>query len=148
MIILGVSALGGGTPGGNGTAKRDELSRRQAEGGFVGGSGGENPASCSNAAVFSIVDGQLTDGTGLVRVDPGVDFIEFGTSDTGSITRRWALDGTTVGWFNTEFFGGQAGFCTVPGGQVYVTFGEPSTFPADCVEASITSFQGKLAPHH
>ena len=155
MILLGVQTSTG--PGSGGDDDDDDnnnnnrtrravpnLFKRQTSGGFVGGGdAATNPTSCSQANLFLVFDGQLVDGSGAVRVDPGVPYIEFATQPTGSISTTFSLVDGRVRWFNETFFGGEAGFCRVPGGQVYITFSAPEFWPAGCRLASVTSFQGK-----
>ncbi|RYO99862.1 hypothetical protein DL764_006684 [Monosporascus ibericus] len=130
-IVLGI--VGG--PNANNT-KRD-LAARQASGSFIGGAGPINPESCAAATVFELVDGELISGGQAVRVDPGLSFTEFQVSPTGSISTFFGVAAGALVWVNDAFSGGQAGFCQVPSGQVYITFAGPDFAPAGCEPVTI-----------
>ncbi|KAK8103736.1 uncharacterized protein PG998_010769 [Apiospora kogelbergensis] len=123
--------------------KRDlsELYRRQSLGGFVGGAGPINPASCSDATPFNLTQGRLTSGGQAVATDPGVPFMAIRVTPGGSISTTFTVVNGILAWYNPAFFGGQAGFCQVASGQVFATFGAPGTGPAGCGTVSVVVYR-------
>ncbi|RYP66941.1 hypothetical protein DL771_007515 [Monosporascus sp. 5C6A] len=130
-IVLGI--VGG--PNANNTKRG--LAARQASGSFIGGAGPINPDSCAEATKFELVDEELISGGQAVSVDPGLSFTEFEVSSTGSISTVLGVVAGTLVWANDAFSGGQAGFCQVPSGQVYITFAGPDFAPSSCEPVTI-----------
>ncbi|RYP84711.1 hypothetical protein DL770_005163 [Monosporascus sp. CRB-9-2] len=130
-VILGIVG------GPNANNRKRGLAARQVSGGFVGGAGPINPESCADATAFEFVDGELISGGQAVRVDPGLSFREFEVSPTGSISTFFGVAAGTLVWANDAFSGGQAGFCQVPSGQVYITFAGSDFAPAGCLPVTL-----------
>ncbi|KAK7914854.1 hypothetical protein PG985_012557, partial [Apiospora marii] len=123
--------------------KRDfaEMYRRQSLGGFIGGAGPVNPVSCSDATPFNLTQGRLESGGQFIATEPNVPFIEMKVVPAGSISTTFTVVNGVLFWYNAAFVGGQAGFCQVPSGQVYATFGGTGTGPAGCNTVSIVAYQ-------
>ncbi|KAK9418583.1 putative WSC domain-containing protein [Seiridium unicorne] len=110
-----------------------DLAKRQAtDGGFVGGAAPINPDSCNDATPFNLTNGRFGSGGQFVATNPGIAYKEFRVSPTGSISTTFTVSNGVLAWYNDVFYGGQAGFCQVPSGQIFVTFGIPGTEPVDC----------------
>ncbi|KAM0809416.1 putative WSC domain-containing protein [Seiridium cardinale] len=110
-----------------------DLAKRQAtDGGFVGGAAPTNPDSCNDATPFNLTNGRLGSGGQFVATNPGIAYKEFKVSPTGSISTTFTVSNGVLAWYNDVFYGGQAGFCQVPSGQIFITFGIPGTEPVDC----------------
>ncbi|KAK6084518.1 hypothetical protein SCUP234_03307 [Seiridium cupressi] len=110
-----------------------DLAKRQAtDGGFVGGAAPINPDSCNDATPFNLTNGRFGSGGQFVATNPGIAYKEFRVSPTGSISTTFTVFNGVLAWYNDVFYGGQAGFCQVPSGQIFVTFGIPGTEPVDC----------------
>ncbi|KAK9776481.1 hypothetical protein SCAR479_06804 [Seiridium cardinale] len=110
-----------------------DLAKRQAtDGGFVGGAAPINPDSCNDATPFNLTNGRLGSGGQFVATNPGIAYKEFKVSPTGSISTTFTVSNGVLAWYNDVFYGGQAGFCQVPSGQIFITFGIPGTEPVDC----------------
>ncbi|KAK6199846.1 hypothetical protein LQW54_009828 [Pestalotiopsis sp. IQ-011] len=145
-FIFGVLADGGAARNRT-AAKRSlesngmtNLDRRQSDGGFIGGAGPANPASCSDASGFDLTDGQLTSGGELVATEPGVASMVLRVSPAGgSINTTLAVVGGVLHWFNDAFYGGEAAFCQDAGGRVNVVFTEGGA-PAGCAEVSVIAY--------
>ncbi|KAK7750440.1 hypothetical protein SLS62_007629 [Diatrype stigma] len=113
------------------------LTKRQGGAGFVGGAGPVNPTSCTDATVFTLVDGVLGVGGEAISTDPGVAFMAFAVGD-GSISVTFTVVDGVLYWYNAAFVGGVAGFCQVPAsGQVYATFSTPDVVPLGCVPVQL-----------
>ncbi|KAI0125184.1 hypothetical protein BJ170DRAFT_636763 [Xylariales sp. AK1849] len=116
------------------------LSKRQATGGFIGAAGPVNPASCSDATLFNLTNGQLTSGGEAVATDPGVAYIELRVMPAGTISTTFSISGGVLHWFNAAFTNGQATFCQVPTGQVYAVFVPLANGPVGCTQVSLLAF--------
>ncbi|KAI1335317.1 hypothetical protein F5Y15DRAFT_419983 [Xylariaceae sp. FL0016] len=117
------------------------LRRQATDGGFIGGAGPVNPASCDDATLFSLTNGELRSGGQPIATDPGVAYIPIHVNPTASISTTFSVVNGILHWYNTAFAGGEAGFCQVASGQVYATFAAPSTFPAGCAVVSIVVYE-------
>lgn len=120
--------------------------RRQSSG-FVGNAGVNNPAECSQATQFTIIDGELTSGGQKVSTNPGVAAAPLAVSPTvGLITRTWGIVDDELLWVNAAFAGGQTTFCldSTTRKVFFVTTGA-GTEPAGCTPVSLTPLFGKLA---
>lgn len=144
-FIFGVLADGGAAR--NRTAKRSlqnagifNLDRRQSGGGFIGGAGPANPASCSDASGFNLTDGQLTSGGELVATEPGVNSMVLRVSPAGgSINTTLAVVGGVLHWFNDAFYRGEAAFCQDADGRVNLVFSQGGA-PVGCAEVSVVAY--------
>lgn len=144
-ILQNRGAAANGTPMLS-TSIPDTDRRRQAVdggGGFVGGAGPVNPASCGDATRFHLTDGQLLSGGEPVAVDPGVASMPLRVGTGGSISTTFSVAGGVLSWTNASFSGGQAGFCQMPDGQVYIVFVPEVQWPTGCVAVSVMVHEGE-----
>lgn len=119
------------------------LSKRQT--GFYVNSEGIITSDCTNAPVYGIRNGVLTASmNNLVyyySTDPGVPYSPFIPSLTpGSITTSFsATNKGMLVWFNSEFYNGQAQFCSLANGTVYAVFQQDAA-PAGCLIIQLNLF--------
>ncbi|KAI0805494.1 hypothetical protein GGR55DRAFT_279287 [Xylaria sp. FL0064] len=114
--------------------------RRQSVGGFVGGAGPNNPNSCTDATLFGIRSGQLLAGGQTVSTDAGVAYMQFKFDPAGSISRTFTIINGYLHWYNDQFTGGQAQFCQVTDGTVYILFRGDNSGPANCQRVDIVTY--------
>ncbi|KAI3338018.1 hypothetical protein F4824DRAFT_96598 [Ustulina deusta] len=120
--------------------------RRQWVGGFVGGAGHNNPKTCDEASLFGVRSGQLLSGGQPIATNPGVAFTTFKAMPAGRISRIFAILNGYLHWFNEQFTGGEAEFCQVPDGTVYITFRGDNSGPANCQRVDIVTYFGTSYP--
>ncbi|KAF5227717.1 hypothetical protein FAUST_11595 [Fusarium austroamericanum] len=96
---------------------------KRAPGRFVGGS--DTVEICTNAAVFTLADGQLLDNEDPVSYNgnPYEQFGGQGSPPDGAITREFASVNGVLTFSSRSLPGNSAGFCQDGSGQVYMTFG-------------------------
>ncbi|CAG1984229.1 unnamed protein product [Fusarium graminearum] len=96
---------------------------KRAPGRFVGGS--DTVEICTNAAVFTLADGQLLDNEDPVYYNgnPYEQFGGQGSPPDGAITREFASVNGVLTFSSRSLPGNSAGFCQDGSGQVYMTFG-------------------------
>ncbi|KAF9881772.1 hypothetical protein CkaCkLH20_00918 [Colletotrichum karsti] len=140
-IIRDISGLIERADLGNGAAPLPSIPaghnrKRQVTGGFLDTDPGTTTtANCGDAASFSLNNfGQLEVNGQVLSTNPGTPFIALRPiTPQGSITVTFSLNNGALTWSNDAFFGGQAGFCQDPTGQVYATFADPAiAYPANC----------------
>ncbi|CEI70680.1 hypothetical protein FVEN_g834 [Fusarium venenatum] len=110
---------------------------KRAPGRFIGGN--DAVEICTNAAVFSLADGQL-----LVNGDPvyyaGEPYEQLGGQGPppdGAVTREFTNVNGLLAFSSSSLPGNSAGFCQDDSGQVYITFGSS---PPGCDPVSISVY--------
>ncbi|KAF2964240.1 hypothetical protein GQX73_g9331 [Xylaria multiplex] len=127
--------------------------RRQSFGGFIGGAAPSNPSSCDKATLFGIRGGRLVSGTQSVATDPGVPYIPFRVSPTGSISTTFTIINGLLHWYNAAFTGGEAVFCQTVDGAVYAELLGDAPGPAGCRRVDIVTYfvtqcvNGQIVPN-
>ena len=92
--------------------------------------------------MFGVRSGQLLSGGQPVSTDPGVDFIPFAVNRAGSITRTFTIIDGKLHWYNDLFLDGEAHFCQVNSGDVFITFNGDEFGPIDCTRVDIVVYYG------
>ncbi|OBS22941.1 hypothetical protein FPOA_09262 [Fusarium poae] len=107
---------------------------KRAPGRFIGGN--DAVEICTNAAVFSLADGQLLDNGDPVYYagEPYEQFGGQGPPPDGAITREFTTVNGLLTFSSSSLPGNGAGFCRDDSGQVYITFGSS---PPGCDPVSI-----------
>ncbi|KAF4449059.1 hypothetical protein F53441_7603 [Fusarium austroafricanum] len=113
--------------------------KKRATGGFVGAN---NPDICTFASVFNLAEGRLFSGGLPIFYDSGEEFKVLdgqsgGSLTSSSITRTFETIDQALVFRNSGLPNGQAGFCQVSSGQVYVTFG---TQPLGCEPVTLVVY--------
>ncbi|KAG5659189.1 hypothetical protein KAF25_000391 [Fusarium avenaceum] len=109
---------------------------KRATGGFVGV---DNPDVCTFAAVFTLAEGKLFDG-GVPVYYSGEDYKDLAGQDIpsgDSITTTFTASGGILVFRNSGLPKGDAGFCQVSNGQVYITF---TAGPPGCVPVNLAVY--------
>jgi hypothetical protein len=137
MIDLGIGGSGGegSNTGGNSNNMTRRYYKRQSSTVFLNIDGASNAQNCSMASSLSLTDNELSFGSQMISTDPGVAFQLFqGSPVVLSITRTFLVINGSLQWQSPFFAGGQAIFCIVPSGQIYVEFQGPTdpAYPANC----------------
>ncbi|KAI0434825.1 hypothetical protein F5Y09DRAFT_189622 [Xylaria sp. FL1042] len=114
--------------------------RRQSVGGFVGGAGPNNPNSCTDATLFGVRSGQLIVGSQPVATNPGVAYMKFTVQPAGTISRTFTIINGYLHWYNDQFTGGEAQFCQVTDGTVFILFRGDNSGPANCQRVDIATY--------
>lgn len=116
---------------------------KRATRGFVGIG---NPDVCTFAAVFTLAEGKLLDG-GVPVYYSGEDYKDLAGQDIpsgDSITTTFTASGGNLVFRNSGLPNGDASFCQVSNGQVYITF---TTGPPGCVPVNLAVYDGKHTIH-
>ncbi|OHF02189.1 hypothetical protein CORC01_02469 [Colletotrichum orchidophilum] len=136
-----LAGFAGGAPQPSTPASRHRsINKRQTAGGFIDTNAAPIVSDCGVAATFSLNTlGQLVVDDLVISMNPGTPFIPLRPiSPPGSVTVTFSLNNGALTWANANFFGGQAGFCQDPSGQVYATFADPSvSYPANCAPVQL-----------
>ncbi|KIL90051.1 hypothetical protein FAVG1_06789 [Fusarium avenaceum] len=109
---------------------------KRATRGFVGI---DNPDVCTFAAVFTLAEGKLLDG-GVPVYYSGEDYKDLagqGNPSGGSVTTTFTASGGNLVFRNSGLPNGDAGFCQVSNGQVYITF---TAGPPGCVPVNLAVY--------
>lgn len=117
--------------------------QKRATRGFVGIG---NPDVCTFAAVFTLAEGELFDG-GVPVYYSGEDYKDLAGQDVpsgDSITTTFTSSGGILVFRNSGLPNGDASFCQVSNGQVYITF---TTGPPGCVPVNLAVYDGKHTIH-
>ena len=110
---------------------------RKRQNAYLAGSG-QATDSCTNAVVYSLVNGQLfansSSGSEQFSMDPGVPYANFTPSSTpGSVTTVFSVDSqNNLLWSNTNFYNNQARFCVMPDDSLVSVFDSPELAPDGC----------------
>jgi hypothetical protein len=118
---------------------------QKRQNGFYMNANGTVSNDCSSAPVYSITNGTLTATMNNVvyyySTNPGVPYAPFVPSQTpGSITTSFsATSNGQLSWFNSQFYNGQAQFCSLNNGTVYAVFQQDAT-PNGCMFIQLTLF--------
>jgi hypothetical protein len=129
------------------TRNRNQLvkvKRQEQDEGFIDGTGASNPASCNDAAPFSLINGQLRVNDQTVGTDPGVAFAPIRASREGSILEAFSVTNGILSWTNEIFYGGRAGFCRDNTGETYATFVSNPIGLVNCTTVNLLVLLGKL----
>ncbi|KAF5696911.1 hypothetical protein FGLOB1_13164 [Fusarium globosum] len=106
--------------------QKRRLNKREV-GRFVGDG---SPDTCTSASTFNLAQGQLFKNGNPIFYS-GEEFKQLegqGAPPSDAVTKGFASTGTSLSFRNEELPNGEAGFCQISNGQVYVTFS--STPPA------------------
>ena len=106
---------------------------QRRQGGSSGFVGGDNSTVCTDAAVYSIINGQLYQNNQVYSASPGVAYEVFAPLPTqGNITTTFSVlqDGSLI-WTNGAFFNGAAQFCVFENGTLVAVF-QDGTSIAGC----------------
>lgn len=121
----------------------EKNSRRQATSGtFVSGQGGATQ-SCSNASVYTLVNGNLYSNTSSGALQfgttPGTPYANFTPSaNPGTIVTTFGVDSENhLLWSNTLFPDHSASFCVLSDNTIVAVF-ETSAGPQNCLYISLT----------
>ncbi|KAI1060453.1 hypothetical protein LB506_007032 [Fusarium annulatum] len=120
--------------------QRRDVEKREAEG-FVGA---DNPDVCTFALTSNLAAGQLFVG-GLPTFYAGENYKALGVQDGGSfpqdaITKTFGTTGQNLIFRNSGLPNGEAGFCQVSSGQMYITF---TASPPGCVPVTLGVYGGE-----
>ncbi|RSL85641.1 hypothetical protein CEP51_003222 [Fusarium floridanum] len=122
----------------------EEERKRQQRGirGFINNGNTAGSESCSDAGVFSLVNGRLLEeGTPIYYA--GEDFkqlVSQGEPPIDAITRTFVNSGGVLLFENSLLPNGQAGYCQDPEtSEVFITF---ASAPLGCVPVSLTVYLG------
>lgn len=116
----------------------DTRLHQKRQNGFYMNANGTASNDCSSAPVYSITNGALTATMNNVvyyySTDPGVTYAPFVPSQTpGSIMTSFsATNDGQLSWFNSQFYNGQASFCSLQNGTVYAVF-QQNAAPSGCM---------------
>ena len=116
----------------------DIVRRQSGGGGFVNGQG-TSTDSCTNAVVYTLVNGQLfantTSSTTQFGTDRGIDFAAFTPrASPGTINSTFAVDAqNNLMWNNVAFYNNFAQWCVRADNTVYAVFVAATLAPSDCV---------------
>ena len=118
--------------------RSDTRLHQKRQSGFYVNANGTTSNDCSSAPIYSITNGVLTATMNNVvyyySTNPGVAYAPFVPSQTlGSITTSFsATSNGQLSWFNSQFYNGQAQFCSLNNGTVYAVFQEDAA-PSGCM---------------
>ena len=100
---------------------------------------GQATDSCSNAVIYSLVNGQLFANSSTAQLQFGtnanVQYANFTPSlSPGTIKNVFSVDSqNNLLWSNAAFYNNQARFCVLPDNTIVAVFANPSSAPDDCV---------------
>jgi hypothetical protein len=125
--------------------RSDTRLHQKRQSGFYMNANGTISNDCSSAPIYTIKNGVLTATMSNViyyySTNPGVAYAQFVPSQTpGSITTSFtATGGGQLSWFNSQFYNGQAQFCSLSNGTVYAVFQQDSA-PSGCMYIQLSLF--------
>ncbi|KAI1039654.1 hypothetical protein LB505_008400 [Fusarium chuoi] len=117
--------------------QKRRLNKREV-GRFVGDG---SPDTCTFASTFNLAQGQLFKNGNPIFYS-GEDFKQLegqGAPPSDAVTKGFASTGTSLSFRNEEFPNGEAGFCQISNGQVYITF---SSAPPACKPVTLGVYDG------
>lgn len=123
----------------------DTRLHQKRQSGFYVNANGTVSNDCSSAPIYTIKNGVLTATMNNVvyyySTNPGVAYAQFVPSQTpGSITTSFsATSNGQLSWFNSQFYNGQAQFCSLSNGTVYAVFQQDSA-PSGCMYIQLSLF--------
>jgi len=123
----------------------DTRLHQKRQSGFYVNANGTVSNDCSSAPIYTIKNGVLTATISNVvyyySTNPGVAYAQFVPSQTpGSITTSFsATSNGQLSWFNSQFYNGQAQFCSLSNGTVYAVFQQDSA-PSGCMFIQLSLF--------
>jgi len=130
-------------------AKRQPLQYKRQSGQYLLSLNGTITNDCTQAPVYSISSsGVLTATVGGVTytysTSDGVTFEQFVASTVpGDITTSFSMGSNGVlAWLNPAFDNGQASFCAMNNGTVYVVF-QQAAAPSGCLFIQLSLFSGQ-----
>jgi hypothetical protein len=110
---------------------------------YLGGSG-QATDSCTNAVVYSLVNGRLyansSDGTLQFGTTTGTTYANFTPSaNPGDITTAFSVDTqNNLMWSNSAFYNMRARFCVLSDNTLLAVFDNPTLAPAGCYFVSLS----------
>lgn len=119
--------------------------KRQSESSYYVNTNGTITSDCSVAPMYAINNGVLTATVNNVSyyysTSPGVAYAKFVPSTSvGSISTTFSASSSgLLTWSNSQFFNGQAQFCSLSDGTVYAVF-QQNAAPSGCYYISLTVF--------
>jgi hypothetical protein len=125
--------------------RSDTRLHQKRQSGFYMEANGTVSNDCSTAPIYSIKNGVLTATISNVvyyySTQPGVAYAQFVPAQTpGSITTTFsATSGGQLSWFNSQFYNGQAQFCSLNNGTVYAVFQQDAA-PSGCMYIQLSLF--------
>jgi hypothetical protein len=123
----------------------DTRLHHKRQSGFYMNANGTVSNDCSSAPIYTIKNGVLTATINSVvyyySTVPGVAYAQFVPAQTpGSITTTFsATSGGQLSWFNSQFYNGQAQFCSLSNGTVYAVFQQDAA-PSGCMYIQLSLF--------
>jgi hypothetical protein len=123
----------------------DTRLHHKRQSGFYMNANGTVSNDCSSAPIYTIKNGVLTATINSVvyyySTGPGVAYAQFVPAQTpGSITTTFsATSGGQLSWFNSQFYNGQAQFCSLSNGTVYAVFQQDAA-PSGCMYIQLSLF--------
>lgn len=123
----------------------DNRLHQKRQSGFYMNANGTVSNDCSSAPIYTIKNGVLTATINNVvyyySTNPGVASAQFVPSQTpGSITTSFsATSNGQLSWFNSQFYNGQAQFCSLSNGTVYAVFQQDAA-PSGCMYIQLSLF--------
>lgn len=118
--------------------RSDTRLHQKRQNGFYMNANGTVSNDCSSAPTYSITNGVLTATINSVvyyySTIPGVKYAPFVPSQTPeSINTTFsATSNGQLSWFNSQFYNGQASFCSLNNGTVYAVFQQDAA-PSGCM---------------
>jgi hypothetical protein len=123
----------------------DTRLHQKRQSGLYMNANGTGSSDCSSAPIYTITNGGLTATINNVvyyySTSPGVAYAQFIPAQTpGSITTTFsATSGGQLSWFNSQFYNGQAQFCSLSNGTVYAVFQQDAQ-PFGCMYIQLSLF--------
>ncbi|THY67848.1 hypothetical protein D6C97_00556 [Aureobasidium pullulans] len=123
----------------------DTRLHQKRQSGFYMNANGTVTNDCSSAPIYAIKNGVLTATINNVvyyySTSPGIAYSQFVPSLTpGSITTSFsATSNGQLSWFNSQFYNGQAQFCSLSNGTVYAVYQQDAA-PSGCLYIQLSLF--------
>lgn len=127
----------------------NSVQKRQSQNSYYVNTNGTITNDCSVAPLYAITNGVLTATVNntayYYSTDPGVAFAPFVPSTyVGSISTTFSASNSgMLMWSNSQFYDGQAQFCSLQNGTVYAIFQQNSA-PSGCLYISLSIFSGTV----
>ena len=123
----------------------DTRLHQKRQSGFYMNANGTVTNDCSSAPIYAIRNGVLTATINNVvyyySTSPGIAYSQLVPSLTpGSITTSFsATSNGQLSWFNSQFYNGQAQFCSLSNGTVYAVYQQDAA-PSGCLYIQLSLF--------
>jgi hypothetical protein len=124
---------------------RSDRLHQKRQSGFYMNANGTVTNDCSNVPIYAIRNGILTATINntiyYYSTDPGIPYSQFIPSQSpGSITTSFmATSNGQLSWFNSQFYNGQAQFCSLGNGTVFAVFQQDAA-PSGCMYIQLSLF--------